>query len=111
VLEAVNRAAQERFREIMPANPHNMTRTGQYSRSPSRPAVGRLGEIHVPTLILVGESDMPDVHAHCGAIQAGISNSQRIVAPGASHFVHMERPAEFNELVTRFLAGPGKSKD
>lgn len=111
LIASTNRAAKERFREIMTVNPHNMTRTGQYSRSPSRPAVGRLGEIHLPTLIVVGESDMPDVHAHCGAIQAGILNARRIVVPGASHFVHLERPAEFNQLVTRFLAGSGKLRD
>jgi acetyl esterase/lipase len=111
LIASTNRVAQERFREIMTANPHNMTRTSQNSRSPSRPAAGRLGEIQVPTLIIVGESDMPDVHAHCGAIQAGIANSRRIVVPGASHFVHLERPAEFNQLVTRFLMSSGKPKD
>jgi len=111
LIASANHAARQRFREIMTANPHNMTRTGQFSRSPARPAVGRLGEIRVPTLVIVGESDMPDVHAHCGAIQAGITNVHRIVFRGASHFVHLERPAEFNQLVKRFLAGSGRPKD
>lgn len=111
LIAPTNNAAKERFREIMTANPHNMTRTGQYSRSPSRPAIGRLGEIRVPTLILVGALDMPDVHAHCGAIQAGILNSQRLVVPGASHFVHLEISDEFDRLVTRFLAGSGRARD
>jgi acetyl esterase/lipase len=95
----------------MTANPHNMTRTDRYSRSASRPAIERLAEIRIPTLIIVGESDMPDVHAHCGAIQAGIPSAQRIVVPGAGHFVHLERPLEFNQLVTRFSASSGKPRD
>lgn len=33
------------------------------------PAVARLGEIHAPTLILVGDSDIPDVQAYAGAIE------------------------------------------
>jgi pimeloyl-ACP methyl ester carboxylesterase len=110
LIASTNRAARERFREIMTANPHNMTRTGRYSRPASRPAIGKLREIRVPTLIVVGESDMPDVHAHCGAIQAGIPNSRRIVVPGAGHFVHLELPDEFNQLVTRFLVDSGKQR-
>jgi hypothetical protein len=31
----------------------------------------RLHEIHVPTLIPVGDADIPDVHAHAGAIATG----------------------------------------
>ena len=36
------------------------------------PALPRLASIKVPTLVLVGEHDIPDVHAHAGAIAAGI---------------------------------------
>jgi len=111
LIAAPNVAAKARFREIMLANPHNLTRTGEYSRSPARPAVGRLAEIRVPTLVVVGESDIPDVHAHCGAIQAGVPFARRVVAAGAGHLVHLERPAEFNAIVARFLASSGKPND
>ncbi len=104
LIASTNLAAKERFRRIMLANPHNMTRTSQYSRPPSQPAIGRLREIRAPTLIVVGEADIPDVHAHGGAIQAGVSNAQRIVVPGSAHFVHFELPFEFNQIVARFLA-------
>jgi len=107
LIAPTNHAARKQFRDIMTASPHNMTRTSQYSRSPSRPAIGRLVEVRVPTLIIVGESDIPDVHAHCGAIQAGVATAQRIVVSGASHFVHLERPVEFNRLVVRFVGGEG----
>jgi 3-oxoadipate enol-lactonase len=65
--------------------------------------LSRLGEIHVPTLIVVGEHDIPDVHAHAGAIQAAIPSSTREIVPGADHLVHMEQPARFNTLVRSFL--------
>ena len=35
-------------------------------------ALPRLGEIHIPTFVLVGDADIPDVHAHAVAIEAGI---------------------------------------
>jgi len=111
LIAPANHAARERFREILTANPHNLTHGGRYSRPPSRTALGRLGEIRVPTLIVTGESDIPDVQAHGGAIQAGIPNSQRTVVPGAGHFVHFELPDEFNRMVGRFLAGSGRPND
>ena len=111
LIAATNFAARERFRRIMSANPQNLARTSQPSRSPSRPAISRLSEVRAPTLIVVGESDMPDVHAHSGALQAGIGRAQRVVISGAGHFVHLERPEEFNRLVASFLAGSGRPKD
>jgi pimeloyl-ACP methyl ester carboxylesterase len=75
-------------------------------RGPKVPALGRLGEIKVPTLLIVGAGDIPDVHAHAGAIQAGIAGSRRVVVRDAGHLVHMEQPAEFNRLVLEFLSVP-----
>jgi len=42
-------------------------------------ALPRLGEIHIPTLLLVGDADIPDVHAHAGAIEVGIPRARFIV--------------------------------
>ena len=62
-------AAQKRLAELLTTNPQDMTHA-EYIR-PSRAALHRLKEIHVPALILVGDADIPDVHAHAGAIEAG----------------------------------------
>jgi pimeloyl-ACP methyl ester carboxylesterase len=58
----------------------------------------------VPTLLIAGESDIPDVHAHMGAIQAGIPGAKRVVLPRAGHLPHLEVPEAFNAEVTKFLA-------
>src|SRR4029077_13590144 len=60
-------AAQKRLLALLTANPQDMTHS-DYAR-PTPPAIGRLHEIRVPTLILVGDADIPDVHAHAGAIE------------------------------------------
>jgi pimeloyl-ACP methyl ester carboxylesterase len=73
------------------------------SKPPDRPALPRLGGIRVPTLIVVGASDIPDVHVHAGAIAAGIPGAERTVVEGAGHLVHLERPEEFNARVLSFL--------
>jgi pimeloyl-ACP methyl ester carboxylesterase len=94
-------AAQKRLLALLTANPQDMTHS-DYAR-PTPPAIGRLHEIRVPTLILVGDADIPDVHAHAGAIQMGISGSKRVVISDAGHLMYMEKPAEFSRQVIGFI--------
>lgn len=61
----------------------------------------------VPEFETAAEADIPDVHSHAGAIQAGIPGAKRMVIPDAGHLVYLERPKAFNEEVQRFLRGDG----
>jgi tetratricopeptide (TPR) repeat protein len=70
---------------------------------PDRPALERLGEIKVPTLVVIGEFDIPDVFVHAGAIESGIPNAQKAIISGAGHLVPFEQPLLFNEQVHMFL--------
>jgi pimeloyl-ACP methyl ester carboxylesterase len=67
------------------------------------PAMERLQEIKVPTLIVVGECDLPDFHRIADVLSKKIQNSQRITLRGAGHISNMETPREFNEAVLSFL--------
>jgi pimeloyl-ACP methyl ester carboxylesterase len=68
----------------------------------SPPASERLTQIKAPTLILEGEGDIADVHAHCRAINAGISGSERITVKGAGHLIQLEKPEEVVKRVQDF---------
>jgi pimeloyl-ACP methyl ester carboxylesterase len=70
-------------------------------------ALHRLKEIRVPMLILVGDADIPDVHAHAGAIEAGIPGSKRVVIPEAGHLMYLEKPEEFSRVVITFIETNG----
>ena len=94
-------AAQKRLLALLTANPQDMTHS-DYAR-PTAPAIGRLRDIHLPTLILVGDADIPDVHAHAGAIEAGIPGSKRVVISDAGHLMYLEKPAEFSGQVINFI--------
>lgn len=89
----VARYAEKRFLEH---RPELAVRSGP-------PALGRLGEIEAPTLVVVGAEDIPDVHAHAGAIDAAIRDSRRVVVPDAGHLVAFERPEAFDRLLRDFL--------
>jgi pimeloyl-ACP methyl ester carboxylesterase len=68
------------------------------------PAVGRLGEIGVPTLVIVGDRDVPDIQRVADALVAGIAGARKVVMRDTAHVPNMEQPAEFNRLVLDFLA-------
>jgi len=97
-----NRAAKETLRRLLTAHPAPALGTLPPPDDPP-PALGRLGEIEVPALILVGEHDIPDVHAHAGMLEAGLARAKRIVVPGAGHEVALEQPVAFQQAVLEFL--------
>jgi len=68
------------------------------------PANTRLAEIHVPTLLIVGEYDIPDKHEIIKQLAVEIPQAQQDVIHDAAHIVNMEQPAEFNSVVLDFLA-------
>lgn len=67
------------------------------------PAIGRLGEIHAPTLIVVGDADVDDVLDAANRLESGIRGAKRVTMQGVAHVPNMERPEEFNRLVLDFL--------
>ena len=66
---------------------------------PVKAALPRLGEIHIPTLLLVGDAD----NAHAGAIEAGVPRPRRVAISDAGHLMHLKKPAEFSRIVIEFL--------
>ena len=63
----------------------------------------RLGEISVPTLAIVGEHDVQDVHVVAERLEREIG-ATRVTIAGAAHLPSLEQPREFDELVLGFLA-------
>jgi pimeloyl-ACP methyl ester carboxylesterase len=94
-------AAKKRMADILSANPQDLTHLEL--ELPVKPALPRLGEIHIPTLLLVGDADIPDVHAHAGAIEAGVPSARRVVIPDVGHLMYLEKPAEFSRIIIQFL--------
>lgn len=71
---------------------------------PARPLLSRLAEIHVPTLILVGEGDVSDILRNADILSAGIVGAQRANIPVVAHMPNMEQPQKFNQIISQFLA-------
>lgn len=66
-------------------------------------AVGRLGELACPVLVLVGDGDQPAVRHAAERLAGAVARVRLVVWPGVGHLPSLERPAEFSALVREFL--------
>jgi 3-oxoadipate enol-lactonase len=68
------------------------------------PASERLGEIRVPTLVVVGDEDVEDFQRITETVAAAIPGARKVVIENAAHVIALERPEEFNRALLAFLA-------
>jgi 3-oxoadipate enol-lactonase len=103
-----NVKAKEKCLRLLQANPMNVSLDKfRFHKPRDRPAAKCLSEIKVPTLVLVGEYDIPDVHAHAGVIEVGIPNAKREIIFKAGHLIPLDQPEAFNSSVRTFLKDHG----
>ncbi len=65
--------------------------------------VDRLGEVSVPTLVIVGEHDIADFQRTADALQRGIPGAEKVVIRNAGHVANLEQPDAFNAALLAFL--------
>lgn len=66
-------------------------------------AVRRLHEIAGPTLVVVGDKDVPTVLEAADLLMNSIPDVRKAVIHDAAHLPNLEHPEEFNRLVLDFL--------
>lgn len=71
---------------------------------PKPPAAARLRELACPTLVVVGERDLPDFLAIADAITAEAVDARKVLMPSVGHLPPIEAPGAFNALLHGFLA-------
>lgn len=101
--EAVRRTVALLSRNPNPVGPEAYDR--QARAYLSHDALDRLGGIEAPTLVVVGEQDLLTPPWVCEEVARRIPGArfEIIRGSGSSHVVPIERPDDFNELVTSFL--------
>lgn len=62
----------------------------------------RLPELTIPVLLITGSEDAK-FNAIADEMMSLLPNAKRSIIPGASHTVHVEQPAQYDEIVTGFL--------
>ncbi len=67
------------------------------------PPLGRTRSIRVPTLVIVGSRDVPDILRIADTLAATMPNVRRVVFDGAGHVVNLEQPDRFTHAIEGFL--------
>jgi len=73
-------------------------------RPPSPPTVTQLARIRVPTLVLIGDRDLPDFQRMAQSVAQDVAGARRVKVPAAGHLANMETPAAVNAALREFLA-------
>jgi pimeloyl-ACP methyl ester carboxylesterase len=94
---------EHRIREIAQDNRHELTLDWKLSAELDPPAAERLGQIGVPTLVVLGERDAAVMNVIGDKLANGIRGARKQVIAGADHLPNMRRPEEFNRIVLDFL--------
>jgi pimeloyl-ACP methyl ester carboxylesterase len=93
-----------RIRELVLDNARVWLQNPLLPRRLTPPAAKRLAEIRVPTLVVVGDRDVPDMQKVADQLAAEVKGARKVVVPGAGHIVSLEKPQEFDRAVLGFLA-------
>jgi 3-oxoadipate enol-lactonase len=64
----------------------------------------RLGQIRVPTLVVVAEDDPATPPEHGRLLAEGIPGAELATISGAAHLANVEQPEKLSQLVIRYLA-------
>lgn len=67
------------------------------------PAAGRLGELSMPVLIIIGDQDVPYILAAAEYMEGHLPSARKEIIRDAAHLPNMDHPAEFQRIVDDFL--------
>ena len=67
------------------------------------PAAGRLGELRIPVLVIVGTNDTPYILGAADYVVEKVPNARKVPIPDAAHLPNLDQPDEFQRIVSGFL--------
>ena len=101
---AADSTARQKIRAIALDNFHvQRENPWQFMIKLDPPAFQRLSEIHVPTLFIVGDKDVPAQILEVDNIHKHMPGSKKILIPGADHIPNLSKTEEFDRIVLDFL--------
>ena len=105
--DQVDAAVRERVREMQMQIFDMSWPEGVEEIDLSPPAITRLDEIRVPTLVIVGDQDVSEFLELADTVAEKIESAHKVIIPGAAHLPNMEQPGKYNETVLEFLEEVG----
>ncbi len=82
---------------------YEATGLGKLQPNTDSPAAGRLAELELPVLVIVGAHDTPFTLAAADYMVEKIPSARKVVIEDAAHLPNMDQPDEFRRIVAEFL--------
>jgi 3-oxoadipate enol-lactonase len=82
---------------------HLVNGPGMHEQPLAPPAIGRLNTVRVPTLVISGTREHPELAQAQVKLAADIPGARHVMVAGAGHMTNMERPVEVNRALSDFL--------
>jgi 3-oxoadipate enol-lactonase len=102
--QQVDPQVRQRMYEL---NLDNYRRAGNAEFPPTLPleppAIERLGEVAIPTCLIIGDKDVREMLGVMDILEQGIPGAKKVVMHGVAHALNVEKPEEFNRIVLDFL--------
>jgi pimeloyl-ACP methyl ester carboxylesterase len=92
-------------RQMVTENDRLWTVPPQLMRPAATPAINRLDQVRVPTLVMIGEKDTFQ-HQHALLLRKSIPGAKIAAISGGGHLLNLTSPAEFKAAVLDFLRKP-----
>jgi 3-oxoadipate enol-lactonase len=74
------------------------------------PSMARLSSLRMPTLVIIGDHEMPFIAAAADTFAHRIPNAKKVVIPNAGHGAHFAQPATFNSALLDFFYAVERNK-
>ena len=102
--EDVDPAVRERARE-MARHVYAVAVDAGQPRPLDPPAIERLGEVHVPALVVSGALDQPIMREIAALLGERVAGARVVILSGVAHLANLEAPDAVNRLLLDFLDG------
>ena len=90
-------------RDLVMSNVRLWTYKANPAQQLTPPAITRLSEITCPTLVILGEQDLPHIKEIASLLIKGIAGARLVTIPRAGHMVNLDARETFNRAVEAFV--------
>ncbi|MFL5593445.1 MAG: alpha/beta fold hydrolase [Gemmatimonadaceae bacterium] len=74
------------------------------------PQLAQLNALKIPTLVIIGDHEVPFIAAEADTFAHRIPNAKKVVIPNAGHGAHFAQPASFNSALLDFFYDVERNK-
>jgi pimeloyl-ACP methyl ester carboxylesterase len=89
-------------RQMVTENDRLWTVPRELMKMPDRPAVDRLEQVNVPTLVLIGERDVAQ-QEQADLLGRRVPGARMVMIPSGGHLLNLTSPVEFQRMLASFL--------